>query len=92
MTGQFAAETLLKAMLNCERRRDYVALSGHVIYNGDRIVESGDADIVREFGRLMIRAVPAWRYEVKHGQRSLLDPLNEQNICWRIGQSRETSD
>lgn len=86
---KFSAATLLEAMLNCEKRKDYVTLSGHIIYNGPRVVECGDPDLVREFGRLIVRAVPAWRHEAKHGQGVLLDLFNEQNISWK---NEKTSD
>lgn len=75
---------LLGAMLNCEMRGDYRTLSGHVIYSGSRLVESEDANVVREFGRLMIRAASAWRHEIKNGEGSLLDHQNEENIKWGV--------
>lgn len=75
---------LLNAMLNSEKRGDYRTLRAHVLYKGSRVAESSDILVVRDFARLMVRAVLAWQFEQKNGEGSLLDPLNEQNISWDL--------
>jgi hypothetical protein len=75
---------LLDAMLNSEKRGDFKTLRGHVLYKGSRIAASSDADVVRDFARLMVRAVEAWQVERKKGEGSLLDPTNAQNISWGL--------
>ena len=75
---------LLKAMLNSEKRGDYRTLRAHVLDKGAVVAESSDIGVVRDFARLMVRAAAAWRIEMKNGEGSLLDPLNEQNIAWGL--------
>ncbi|NTH51571.1 hypothetical protein G6L09_11375 [Agrobacterium rhizogenes] len=75
---------LLNAMLNSEKRGDYRTLRAHVLYKGSRVAESSNILVVRDFARLMVRAVFAWQVEQKNGAGSLLDPLNEQNIFWGL--------
>ncbi|SCX15437.1 hypothetical protein DSM25558_1976 [Agrobacterium sp. DSM 25558] len=82
--GVLMERQLLKAMLNSEKRRDYRTLRAHVLYTGTEVAGSKDLYIVRDFAQLMVRATEAWSIEMREGEGSLIDPLNEQNISWGL--------
>ncbi len=52
------------------------------MYDGNRLAADLDERELREFCRLLLRAVAAWRYEEQNGEGVLLDKKHRLNVLF----------
>ena len=80
MEPEVGFTTLWAAICLCEERRDYSTLRGLVLYEGNKLAEELDVCELREFVKLLVRSIQAWRFEERNGEGSLLDRNHPVNI------------
>lgn len=74
--------TRLAAMLNAERRRDFVSLGNQIRDFGSSVENCGIGRVSSSYRALVQRSQAAFEFERSNGPRSLLDMTNPANRRW----------